>query len=357
MKQKKIVISTYTFLPDIGGVATNSLTIAEAFIAKGYDVTVVTLTGEKSDYDGKIKVVRKPNLFTLMKLYFYADWILYSNLSVKLCWPAIFLHKTSALHHHSSSAFSRSNVSGMSGYMKRYVENKVISKSIHFVNSEFTKTDAGCFFDKRQAHITYPIVQKTKISERIVNKYKERNGAIFVGRIEKEKGVSYLLENINLIKEKLNVKEITFVGDGTLLETIKENKPNGTNFVGAVDLNRVHELMEKSEYVFVPSIWQEPFGIVAVEGLASGAIVISSDRGGLPEALGDLGELFDFDSTNSFEDALKNAKIKKEKLLGKQSLLEYIESVNIHMEKFSSSKVIQVIINALTDEDKKRLKC
>lgn len=37
----------------------------------------------------------------------------------------------------------------------------------------------------------------------------------------------------------------------------------------------------------VPSVWPEPFGQVAVEGLAAGVPVVASDTGGLPEILGD----------------------------------------------------------------------
>ena len=43
----------------------------------------------------------------------------------------------------------------------------------------------------------------------------------------------------------------------------------------------------------IPSIWEEPFGIVALEGIASCDVVISSNRGGLPEAVGSCGYLID----------------------------------------------------------------
>ncbi|MDG1144037.1 MAG: glycosyltransferase, partial [Burkholderiales bacterium] len=39
----------------------------------------------------------------------------------------------------------------------------------------------------------------------------------------------------------------------------------------------------------VPSVWQEPFGIVALEGLASCDTVIATRSGGLPEAMGPYG--------------------------------------------------------------------
>ena len=350
---KKIILSTYTFLPDIGGVATNTLTIAEAFIEKGYDVTVVTSTPELCEYDDQIKIVRSPSSIELFKLYMKADWILFSNLSVKLCWPVIFMKNKTALHHHSSSAFNRLKNNGIVSSVKRFIENKVISKSIHFVNSEFTKKDGGDFFEKLPTYVSYPIVQNTIIAKHIIDRYSEKKNAIFVGRLEIEKGVLHLLENIEIIKEVLNVEELTLVGSGSLLRSLQKKNLKGVSYLGAVDLVTVNKLMAESAYVFVPSIWQEPFGMVAVEGLASGAVVISSDRGGLPEAVGDTGILFDLESEMSFRTALQRAKILRDSCLSYNFLSEYTDLANKHMDQFSSDKVIDVIINAINDPDSK----
>jgi UDP-glucose:(glucosyl)LPS alpha-1,2-glucosyltransferase len=45
--------------------------------------------------------------------------------------------------------------------------------------------------------------------------------------------------------------------------------------------------MSRAAIVVVPSRWPEPFGLVALEALASGAALICSPRGGLPEVAGD----------------------------------------------------------------------
>ena len=44
-----------------------------------------------------------------------------------------------------------------------------------------------------------------------------------------------------------------------------------------------------SKLVLMPSLWQETLGRVAVESLANGIPVVASDRGALPETLGDAG--------------------------------------------------------------------
>ncbi len=43
----------------------------------------------------------------------------------------------------------------------------------------------------------------------------------------------------------------------------------------------------------VPSLWDEPFGRAALEGMAEGCAVIASNRSGLPEVVGDAGIFFE----------------------------------------------------------------
>jgi glycosyltransferase involved in cell wall biosynthesis len=44
-----------------------------------------------------------------------------------------------------------------------------------------------------------------------------------------------------------------------------------------------------SRAVLVPSLWKESLGRVAIEAMANGLSVLASDRGALPETLGDAG--------------------------------------------------------------------
>ena len=57
--------------------------------------------------------------------------------------------------------------------------------------------------------------------------------------------------------------------------------------LGYRDHPEVLMAMARAAIVVVPSRWPEPFGLVALEALASGAALICSPRGGLPEVAGD----------------------------------------------------------------------
>jgi glycosyltransferase involved in cell wall biosynthesis len=72
----------------------------------------------------------------------------------------------------------------------------------------------------------------------------------------------------------------------------------GLDLSGLQNLNRMantpdpRDFYRVSRAVLVPSLWRESFGRVAAEALANGIPVLASDRGALPETLGDAGFLF-----------------------------------------------------------------
>lgn len=72
-------------------------------------------------------------------------------------------------------------------------------------------------------------------------------------------------------------------------------KSAGIRVLGYRDRDAVLQAMARAAIVVVPSRWQEPFGLVALEALASGAALICSGRGGLPEVTGDAAIIVDPD--------------------------------------------------------------
>jgi UDP-glucose:(glucosyl)LPS alpha-1,2-glucosyltransferase len=61
----------------------------------------------------------------------------------------------------------------------------------------------------------------------------------------------------------------------------------GVGMTGYRDHPLVLEAMTRAAIVVVPSRWNEPFGLTALEAIACGAPLIVSPRGGLPEVAGD----------------------------------------------------------------------
>jgi glycosyltransferase involved in cell wall biosynthesis len=53
------------------------------------------------------------------------------------------------------------------------------------------------------------------------------------------------------------------------------------------------EFYAVTKFVLMPSLWNESFGLVAAEAMLNGIPVLGSNRGALPETIGDGGHLFD----------------------------------------------------------------
>ncbi len=62
--------------------------------------------------------------------------------------------------------------------------------------------------------------------------------------------------------------------------------------------------MSRAAIVAVPSRWQEPFGLTAVEAMACGAALLCSNRGGLAEVAGDAAVAVDPDDPRQFAEAI-----------------------------------------------------
>jgi glycogen synthase len=64
-------------------------------------------------------------------------------------------------------------------------------------------------------------------------------------------------------------------------------------FAGQQSGNALAQTLNRHRVLAVPSRWAEPFGVVALEGIACGCVVVGSRDGGLQEAIGPCGLTFE----------------------------------------------------------------
>ncbi|MDM5315900.1 DUF1957 domain-containing protein [Fictibacillus sp. b24] len=110
-----------------------------------------------------------------------------------------------------------------------------------------------------------------------------------VGRLVKEKGFQTIIEAAEILRN--NGKRVKFViaGKGPLFDELNEmiRQKHLSEFVhlaGFVSDEERNEWFAKADAALFPSHY-EPFGIVALEGMASGKLTIVSDTGGLREII------------------------------------------------------------------------
>lgn len=78
----------------------------------------------------------------------------------------------------------------------------------------------------------------------------------------------------------------------------------GVRMLGHQPHDAVLAAMARAAIVVVPSRWPEPFGLTALEAMAGGAALIASDRGGLPELVGDAALTIDPDAPGALAAAM-----------------------------------------------------
>lgn len=79
----------------------------------------------------------------------------------------------------------------------------------------------------------------------------------------------------------------------------------GVRMLGYRDHAEVLQAMGRAAIVVMPSRWPEPFGLVALEAMASGAALICSPRGALPEVAGDAALYADPDDLPGMAGAIR----------------------------------------------------
>ncbi|MDI9641324.1 glycosyltransferase family 4 protein [Kamptonema cortianum] len=111
---------------------------------------------------------------------------------------------------------------------------------------------------------------------------------MYVGRFVREKGIHLLLNAASAILAQEPKTKFVIVGGGHREQLEKFVRWYGLKdrvlFTGFMANRALHQLFRCADVTVFPSLY-EPFGIVALEGMAAGASVVSSDAGGLKEVV------------------------------------------------------------------------
>ena len=104
---------------------------------------------------------------------------------------------------------------------------------------------------------------------------------LFVGRLEKRKGLDYLLGAYREIKQRSPQARLVIVGPGTLLrqkyeKLVKERHLADVNFVGLVPNNELPHYYAAADVFCAPATGEESFGMVLLEAMAMGKPVVAS---------------------------------------------------------------------------------
>ena len=118
-----------------------------------------------------------------------------------------------------------------------------------------------------------------------------------MGRLIADKGAHLLVEALSRLRSEGFCLTLTLVGGGpeeaALRQTAQElGLGHQVRFAGVRRGSELAQLLSAHRVMVVPSICLEGFGVVALEGIACGCLVVGSEGGGLKDAIGACGVTF-----------------------------------------------------------------
>ena len=126
---------------------------------------------------------------------------------------------------------------------------------------------------------------------------------VYSGRINKEKGVSELIDAMLLLKEIRKIKLMIIGGsffgntnnEDVFIHSLKEKAKiieNQIVFTGFIPYEIMPDYLQTADISVIPSIWNDPFPTTELEAQAMGLPIITTRRGGIPEEVSEENAIF-----------------------------------------------------------------
>ncbi|HTP40135.1 MAG TPA: glycosyltransferase family 4 protein [Steroidobacteraceae bacterium] len=290
----RILFCTHVFAPSVGGIETVSAMLAEEFVRQGHEVELVTQTAGDAMRGEGYRIHRRPGLRQLLRLLRWCEVCFHNNISLRTAWPLLLLPRPWVVAHHTWIPHA-----GLAGRVKRLALRRArgIAPS---------RALAG--------HLDTPVTV-------IPNPYDEgrfgpREGVrrerdmVFVGRLVSDKGCGQLLDALQILFARGLHPTLTIIGSGPEAGTLAEQASRlglaaRVEFTGVLHGENLVAALNRHRILVVPSRWEEPFGVVALEGVACGCVVVGSDGGGLPDAMGPCGLAYERGNAQALADSLE----------------------------------------------------
>jgi glycosyltransferase involved in cell wall biosynthesis len=283
----KILVYSPAFLPQVGGLEINTANLADRFQRAGHQVTVVTTTpGGEEDGGLPYHVVRNPSPIELLRWTRWCDVFHQANVSLRGLWPLLLVRRPWVVSHHSWYCQSDGRITWRDR-LKRWL--------LRFAASSIAVSQAVAD-DLAIPSVVIPNPYRDDLFRRLPDRARTGDLA-FVGRLVSDKGVDVLLDALALLAAEGLRPRLTVVGDGPEAPRLREQAARRglseqIDFLGTRTGEELVQILNRHRILVVPSRYNEPFGIVALEGIACGCVVVGSEGGGLKEAIGPCGDTF-----------------------------------------------------------------
>jgi glycogen synthase len=278
----RVFIFTTLFAPSIGGIERLMEVLATQFAQLGHEVVLATLTPGREDGFGGVRLVRQPSTRQFLSFLRWCDVHLQANLSLKQLHPLLL--RRPFVVAHGNDYQRRDGRRGLRDHLKLASARRAygIACSRYIAQRVPCREVIGNAYDDATFRTEIPLASRPK-------------DIVFVGRLVSDKGCDTLLAALATLAREGLKPSCTVVGDGPERERLKEMAAAvdlPIAFLGSLPPPAVAEQLNQHRIQVVPSRFAEPFGIVALEGLACGCLPIVAATGGLVDAIGHHGLTF-----------------------------------------------------------------
>ncbi|MDY7015805.1 MAG: glycosyltransferase family 4 protein [Cyanobacteriota bacterium] len=280
-----ILMYSPVFYPSIGGIETVVATLAEGFSRRELDVKVVCQTPATDPQTFPFEVIRQPSPQQFLSLTRWCDLYFQAGLSLKGLWPISICPRPLVVTH--QTWYRR--LDGRLGWQDRL---KL------WVSKQATNVAASrAIAQQLPAPATVIPNPYDETLFRLMPEVPRDRDLVFVGRWVSDKGVDLLIDALYRLKCRGLTPNLTLIGFGPEEPQLRQHVQGlglseQVDFAGLQFGQNLARLLNTCRILVVPSRWHEPFGIVALEGIACGCVAVGSEGGGLPEAIGPCGVTF-----------------------------------------------------------------
>lgn len=281
----RILIYSPAFLPLIGGLEIKTAELAGHIQRAGHDVVVVSTTPSPERDGFPFRVVRRPSPAELLRWTRWCDVFFQVNVSLRGLWPLLLVRRPWLVSHNSWYCQADGRIAWQDR-LKRFLLRYATSISVSRAVAEDLATPSVVIENSYRDHLF-----------RILPEIERTTDLAFLGRLVSDKGVDLLLEALAMLAREGLEPRLSVIGDGPELPRLREQAQRlgierQVEFLGTRTGEDLVRLLNRHRILVAPSRYNEPFGIVALEGIACGCVVAGSEGGGLKDAIGPCGPTF-----------------------------------------------------------------
>lgn len=304
----KILMTSDTFLPLIGGAEIHVKNLIEEIERAGHEITFVTNETGKSDFDKSHSVVRTSwsrraiwSLFVLLWREAKGADIIHCHYSYRLAAVAsivgklrnipvvVVLHGLGTLNIPGAQLFYRI-IHSIYRYTSLVWSTRIISTS-----DDLAKVARKYVPDKKisivlNGYDAEKFNTNVELPEELKQRYKNNRVVLTVRRLVPKNGIHFLVEAIPLIAEKIPNLKYIMIGDGRMRDYIEDRVTKlgiqeYVDILGSIENDKIPAYLKLADVVVFPST-AESSSIACAEAMGMGKSIIASKVGGLPELLG-----------------------------------------------------------------------